>query len=92
MTGIQPRRYYTCQLDDNSYNTCRFDKIDYILNIEGTVHCANTFTDHPSVINGCSDLMVEIFGENGKHTRSALGANALAFDICVEISLTLVTK
>jgi enamine deaminase RidA (YjgF/YER057c/UK114 family) len=68
------------------------DKIDYILNIEGTVHCANTFTDHPSVINGCSDLMVEIFGENGKHTRSALGANALAFDICVEISLTLVTK
>ena len=68
------------------------DKVDYILNVEGTVHCTDTFTDHPSVINGCSDLLVEIFGKKGYHTRSAIGANALAFDISVEISMTLMLK
>lgn len=65
------------------------DKIDYILNIEGSVHCTDTFTEQASVINGCSDLLVEIFGENGKHTRYALGCNALAFNISVEISMSL---
>ena len=68
------------------------DNVDYIVNIEGSVHCTDSFTEQASVINGCSDLLVEIFGENGKHTRSALGCNALAFNISVEISLSLVIK
>jgi enamine deaminase RidA (YjgF/YER057c/UK114 family) len=68
------------------------DNVDYILNIEGSVHCTDSFTEQASVINGCSDLLVEIFGENGKHTRSALGCNALAFNISVEISMSLVIK
>ncbi len=68
------------------------DKVDYILNVDGTVNCTSDFTDQPSVINGCSDLLVEIFGNNGHHTRSAIGAPSLAFDISVEISMSLVIK
>ncbi len=68
------------------------DEVDYILNVEGFVNCTDDFTDHPSVINGCSDLLIEIFGDQGKHTRSALGSNALAFDICVEINMSLLIK
>ncbi len=68
------------------------DKVDYILNVEGAVQFAAGFYDQPSVINGCSGLLVEIFGTHGHHTRSALGANALAFNISVEISMSLVIK
>lgn len=68
------------------------DNVDYIINIEGSVSCSDDFTDQASVVNGCSDLLIEIFGENGKHTRSALGCNALAFNICVEISMTIRMK
>jgi enamine deaminase RidA (YjgF/YER057c/UK114 family) len=68
------------------------DKVDHILNVEGYVNCTDDFTDHPSVINGCSDLLVEIFGDKGKHTRSAIGANSLAFGISVEIGISLMLK
>lgn len=68
------------------------DKVNYILNVEGYVNCTDNFTDQPSVINGCSDLLIEIFGKHGHHTRSATGANSLAFDISVEISMTLMIK
>jgi enamine deaminase RidA (YjgF/YER057c/UK114 family) len=51
------------------------------------VNCADDFKDQPKVINGYSDLMVEIFGEKGKHARSAVGMNALPFNIAVEIEV-----
>jgi enamine deaminase RidA (YjgF/YER057c/UK114 family) len=68
------------------------DRVAYILNVEGFVNCTDNFTDQPSVINGCSDLLVEIFGKQGQHTRSAIGVNTLAFDISVEIGMALVIK
>ncbi len=68
------------------------DRIDYIQNIDGIVNSSSKYYEQPEVINGCSDLMVEIFGKNGRHTRSALGTNTLAFNICVEISMTIVIK
>lgn len=68
------------------------DRVDKIISVEGFVNCLPSFTDHPSVINGCSDLLVEIFGTNGHHTRSAIGSNSLAFNISVEISMTLLIK
>ncbi len=49
------------------------------------VNATPNFTDHPKVINGYSDLMVEIFGENGKHARSAVGMNSLPWGIPCEI-------
>lgn len=68
------------------------DVIDYVQRIDGFISSSDDFYDQSSVLDGCSDLMLEVFGENGKHTRSAIGTNVLAFNICVEISMTLVLK
>ena len=68
------------------------DLVDCIVALDGMVNSVATFTDQPKVIDGCSDLLVEIFGENGKHTRSAVGQVVLAFNICVEIKLIVRIK
>jgi enamine deaminase RidA (YjgF/YER057c/UK114 family) len=51
------------------------------------VNCTPDFEDQPKVINGFSDLMVAVFGEKGKHARSAVGMNALPFNMAVEIEM-----
>lgn len=51
------------------------------------VQCNNDFTNHPKVINGFSDIMVAVFGEKGKHARSAVGMVSLPNNIAVEIEL-----
>jgi len=53
----------------------------------GMVNCTPDFEDQPKVINGASDLLVELFGEKGKHARSAVGMNALPSNISVEIEM-----
>ncbi len=63
------------------------DNVAQIVSVDGLVNCTPDFTNQSFVINGCSDLLVNIFGEEGRHTRKASGTNALAFGICVEISL-----
>ncbi len=63
------------------------NKVKRIVKVLGMVNCGPDFTQHPQVINGFSDLMVEVFGEKGKHARSAVGMNALPMDIAVEIEL-----
>ena len=68
------------------------DNVKQIISVEGFVSSTPDFVQQPDVINGCSDLLVEIFGTHGKHTRSAISAASLAFDICVEISMTLQFK
>jgi enamine deaminase RidA (YjgF/YER057c/UK114 family) len=49
------------------------------------INCDNGFGDQPEVANGASDLMVEVFGDKGKHSRSAVGTNALPRNVSVEI-------
>ena len=61
------------------------DRVVQILRILGFVNCTPDFEDHPAVINGCSDLLVEVFGEKGRHARSALGTNSLPLGIPVEV-------
>jgi enamine deaminase RidA (YjgF/YER057c/UK114 family) len=51
------------------------------------VNAASGFTETPAVANGCSDLLVEVFGEKGRHARSAVGMSALPMNIPVEIEL-----
>lgn len=63
------------------------NKVKRIVKVLGMVNCGPEFTQQPQVINGFSDLMVEVFGEKGKHARSAVGMNALPMDIAVEIEL-----
>jgi enamine deaminase RidA (YjgF/YER057c/UK114 family) len=56
------------------------------------VNAEPSFTQHPTVINGCSDLMVEVFGEKGKHARSAVGMGSLPLDAAVEIEMVVELK
>jgi enamine deaminase RidA (YjgF/YER057c/UK114 family) len=60
------------------------NKVKRIVKVLGMVNCEGNFTDHPKVINGYSDLMVEIFGDKGKHARSAVGMGSLPSNIAVE--------
>ncbi len=63
------------------------NKIKQFVKVLGMVNSAPEFTQHPKVINGFSDLMVEVFGEAGKHARSAVGVAALPNNIAVEIEV-----
>ena len=62
-------------------------KVKRIVKVLGMVNCTESFTDHPKVINGFSDLMVEVFGDKGKHARSAVGMYILPSNITVEIEI-----
>ena len=62
-------------------------KVKRIIRVTGMVNSSSDFTEHPSVVNGCSDLLVEVFGERGKHTRAAVGMNSLPSNIAVEIDM-----
>jgi enamine deaminase RidA (YjgF/YER057c/UK114 family) len=63
------------------------NKVKRIVKVLGMVNCESNFTEHPKVINGYSDFMVEIFGEKGKHARSAVGMGSLPNNIAVEIEV-----
>jgi len=63
------------------------DKVRRVVKLLGMVNCTPDFTDQPKVINGASDLLVEVFSGKGKHARSAVGMNALPMNISVEIEM-----
>jgi enamine deaminase RidA (YjgF/YER057c/UK114 family) len=63
------------------------NKIKRVVKVLGMVNCESGFTEQPKVINGYSDVMVEIFGEKGKHARSAVGMYALPNNIAVEVEV-----
>lgn len=63
------------------------NNVKRIVKVLGMVNCTEDFKDQPKVLNGYSDLMVEIFGEKGKHARSAVGMHALPSNIAVEVEV-----
>ncbi len=63
------------------------NKVKRIVKVLGMVQCTPEFTDQPKVVNGFSDMMVAVFGERGKHARSAVGMPALPSNIAVEVEL-----
>ena len=65
------------------------DRVTRIVKLGGFVNAVPGFTDHPKIINGASDLMVEIFGDKGKHARSAVGAASLPLGVPVEIDAVI---
>ena len=65
------------------------DKVKRVVKVLGMVNSAEGFGDQPKVINGFSDLMVEVFGENGRHARSAVGMAELPMGIPVETEMIL---
>jgi enamine deaminase RidA (YjgF/YER057c/UK114 family) len=65
------------------------NKVKRIVKVLGMVNCEADFKDHPKVINGFSDLMVQVFGEKGKHARSAVGMCSLPMNMAVEVELVV---
>jgi enamine deaminase RidA (YjgF/YER057c/UK114 family) len=63
------------------------DRVRRIVALNGFVNSEPDFHGHPQVINGASELLVEVFGDKGKHSRTALGAAALPLNVAVEINL-----
>ncbi len=68
-------------------NLGNLDKITKIVRVSGFVNCTPEFSEHPKVINAASDLLFEIFGESGKHTRIAVGVANLPLNSTVEIDM-----
>jgi enamine deaminase RidA (YjgF/YER057c/UK114 family) len=67
------------------------DRVRSILTVNGYVNAVAGFADSPKVINGASDVLVEIFGEAGRHVRAAIGVNALPRNALVELQMTVET-
>jgi enamine deaminase RidA (YjgF/YER057c/UK114 family) len=63
------------------------DKVKQIVTLTGFVNSEPNFYGHPQVVNGASELLVEIFGEKGKHSRTALGVASLPLNVAVEINM-----
>jgi enamine deaminase RidA (YjgF/YER057c/UK114 family) len=65
------------------------DRVSRVVKVLGMVNCLPDFTHHPEVINGCSDLFVDVFGDIGRHARSAVGMGSLPRNIAVEIEVVV---
>ena len=68
------------------------DRVDRCVRLGGFVNSPPDFFEHPKVINGASDLMVEVFGERGQHARTAVGVSALPLDSAVEVEAVFLLK
>lgn len=85
--AVQSARACAVNLISHLRDACGgdLDRVKRIVKLLGLVNCTPTFGDQPKVINGASDLFVEVFGDIGRHARSAVGAPALPFNISVEV-------
>lgn len=61
------------------------DRVRRVVKVAGFVNCDPSFAEHPKVVNGASDLLLQVFGENGKHARAAVGVSSLPLDSAVEV-------
>ena len=61
------------------------DRVVQVIKLNGFVNATQDFTDHPKVVNGASDLMVEVFGDQGRHARAAVGSSSLPLGVAVEV-------
>ena len=62
-----------------------WNRLKRVVRLGGFVNCTDDFLDHPKIINGASDLMVEVFGERGTHSRAAVGSSSLPLGVAVEV-------
>ncbi|HZB73669.1 MAG TPA: RidA family protein [Nitrososphaeraceae archaeon] len=63
------------------------EKIKKIVKVSGFVNCNASFMDHPTVVNGASEFLVQVFGKSGRHARIAVGASSLPKNSCTEIDM-----
>ena len=81
-TGIMQIAVLKSELGD-------LNKVKRIVKVLGMVNATPEFTDHSKVMNGYSDLMVEVFGDKGRHARSSVGMSSLPFGIAVEVEMVV---
>jgi len=65
------------------------DRVTRIVKVTGMVNCTPDYANQPEVVNGFSDLMVEVFGDKGKHARAAVGMGSLPRNIAVEVEMVV---
>jgi enamine deaminase RidA (YjgF/YER057c/UK114 family) len=65
------------------------DRVARVAKLFGTVNAAPGFTRIPEVMDGCSELLVEVFGDAGRHARTSVGVSELPFDMCLELDLVV---
>lgn len=68
------------------------ERVEQVVKLGGFVASVPSFTDQPKVVNGCSDLMAEVFGDAGKHARAAVGVPVLPLDAAVEVDAIIALK
>lgn len=68
------------------------DRVESCLRLGGFVNCVDSFIEQPKVINGASELMIQVFGEKGLHARAAVGVNSLPLGVAVEIDAMFALK
>jgi len=68
------------------------DRIDRVVKVLGFVASAPGFNSQPQVLNGASELLVEVLGERGRHARSAVGVSELPMNVCIEIEMIVKVK
>ena len=85
LTGLQLLAVAKAALGDLS-------RIEAVVKLLGMVNAEPDFSDHPKVINGCSDLLVDVLGDAGRHARSAVGMGSLPNRMAVEIEAILLVK
>ena len=84
---VSARRTALCLLSTLKAELGDLRKVRRVVKVFGMVNATPEFTDHPRVINGCSDLLVQVFGERGRHARSAVGMASLPANIPVEVEM-----
>ena len=86
-TGKQAARLCGLNIISQARNALggSLDRVKRCVKLGGFVNCTPEFIDHPQVVNGASDLMVEVFGDAGKHARFAVGAVSLPRGVSVEV-------
>ncbi len=68
------------------------DRIDRILKLNGFVNAMPDFTEIPQVVNGASELFLDVFGEAGRHARTAVGVAVMPFDVAIEVEGTFIVR
>jgi len=68
------------------------DRIERVIQLKGYVNCMPNFTDVSAVVNGASELMIDVFGDAGRHSRTALGVAVMPFDVAIEVEAMFLVK
>ena len=68
------------------------DRIERVIQLKGYVNCMPDFTDVSAVVNGASELMIDVFGDAGRHSRTALGVAVMPFDVAIEVEAMFLLK